>query len=308
MTAHGRLSDNPGDSLHFDFMNFDLANLNYFTSRRAFVFKGNLNGGGHLIGIKNPLFFTSLSIDDLFLNDEELGYCTLNNIWDNEKQSLSIDASAKRGQLTVSKIIGDYFPAMNGKLDFQISLNKLKTDIFNPFLKGIFSDIRGLVSGDLQLTGINGKPSLSGKLNLQKNAFTIDYLKTRYNFSTDLDIVSNNFVFDKIEVFDQFGNSAIVNGTIRTEFLKEINLNLTITANNLLSLNTKSTDNTMYYGTAFSNGTIHIKGKPKNLHFDIDAKTGADTHFYIPLSTNSSVSDFGYVAFIRNDSSETTEN
>jgi hypothetical protein len=306
LLANGNLSDNPNDSLHFNFINFDLANLNYFTMRQDIVLKGNLHGGGYLIGMKNPLFFTSLEVDNLFVNDVELGFCYLKNIWDNEKQSLNIDGTAKRGDLTVFSITGDYFPSLNGKLDFQLSLNKLKTDFFNPFIKGIFSDIRGLVSGDLQLTGISGKPSLSGKLKLQKNAFTVDFLKTRYNFSTDLEIVANNFILDKIEVFDQFGNTAIVNGIIRTEFLRELNLNLNIKANNFLCLNTKETDNTLYYGTAFSTGTVRIKGKPSDLNFDIDAKTESGTHFNIPLSENADVSSFDYVAFIRNDTSEST--
>ena len=61
-----------------------------------------------------------------------------------------------------------------------IELNHLKTNIFNPFMEGIFSDIRGYASGELKLSGVRGKPNLSGELFLQKNAFTVDYLS--YNF------------------------------------------------------------------------------------------------------------------------------
>jgi hypothetical protein len=304
LMTHGLLSDMPGDSLYFDFINFNLAYINFFTKRQGVEFIGKLNGKGYLLGLKNPLFFTSTSIDNLIVNGEELGLCSLNSIWDNEKQSLKIGASAQRGKLTVLNINGDYFPERNGKMDFQISLNKLKTDVFNPFLPGVFSNIRGLMSGDLELTGITGKPSLSGKIKLQKNAFTINYLKTRYNFTTDLEIVSNNFILNKIEVFDQYGNSAIVNGIIKTEYLRNIDLNLNISAKNLLCLNTGFADNKMYYGTAFASGNIKIKGRPSALHFDIDATTEKDTRFYIPLSEGTNVSDFNYIRYIRNDTEQ----
>lgn len=303
LMTHGILSDNPEDSLHFHFINFNLAYINFFTKRQGVEFIGKLSGNGYLLGIKNPLFFTDLAVDDLKINGEELGLCTLKSIWNNEKQSLSIEANAERENLDVLSLRGDYFPQSNGKLDFQMSLDKLKTDVFNPFLPGVFSNIKGLMTGNLELTGTAKRPSLSGKIKFIKNAFTVDYLKTRYNFTTDLEIASNNFILNKVEVFDQFGNSAIVNGIIRTEYLRKIDLNLNINAKNLLCLNTNSTDNKLYYGTAFASGNIKIKGRPSNLNFDVNATTGKDTRFYIPLSVETEVSDYNYITYLRNNTS-----
>lgn len=304
LMTHGLLSDSPGDSLYFKFINFNLAYINFFTKRQGVEFIGKLNGNGFLMGLKNPLFFTDIFVDDLKVNGEDLGLCSFKSIWDNEKQSLNIDANAQRGESTVLNVNGDYYPARNGKMDFQILLNKLKTDIFNPFLPGVFSDITGEMSGNLELTGVAGKPSLSGKIKIRNNAFTIDYLKTRYNFNTDLEIVSNNFILNKIEVFDKYGNLAVVNGIIRTEYLRKIDINLNINAKNLSCLNTGSADNKLFYGTAFASGIVKIKGKPSALHFDVDVSTGKDTRFYIPLSEDNVVSDFAYINFIRNDTTD----
>jgi hypothetical protein len=304
LVAYGRLSDIPGDSLDFSFQNFNLANLNFFTRKKDFEFQGRLNGESKFTGIKeNPLFFSSLRIDNMYVNRVEFGNCHINSVWDNMKQSLSIDAEARRGNLTMLDFTGDYFPTQSGKMDFRISLNKLKTDIFNPFLSGIFSDMRGLATGDMQLTGIKGKPNLSGNIRLQKNAFTIDYLKTRYNFSSDLEVVNNNFILNNIEVFDEEGNMAIVNGMIHTDYLRDLSLNINVTTNNLLCLNTRETDNSLFYGTAYAIGSIRIKGVPASLSFNIDAKTGANTRFFIPLSEETDVSEFNYITLIQKDTS-----
>lgn len=306
ITANGKLTDVPGDSLHFAFKDFNLANINFFTKQKDFEFGGTINGTGNMSGLKkNPLFFSALTIDDLIVNGESLGNCYINSVWNNRKQSLNVNAYALRGELTTMKFSGDYFPGEMGKMDFKISLNKLRTNIFNPFLTGIFSNMRGLATGNLQLTGIKGKPTLSGKLILQKNAFTIDYLKTRYNFTTDIEISNNNFIFNNVELFDREGNSAVLNGMIRTEYLKNMSLNLSINTKNLLCLDTRETDNNQFYGIAYATGLIRINGEPASLRFDIEAETGENTRFFIPLNGESEVSEFNYINFIRTDTSET---
>ncbi len=304
ISANGKLSDIPGDSMHFSFNNFDLANVNLLTRSANIELTGLLNGTGNMTGLKKqPLFFSSLNIDGLSFNKQEFGNCIINSLWDNENQSLNIVAESKRGKLKTLQVEGDYYPTKNGKMDFEITLDKLNSDILNPFVKGIFSDIRGLISGHMYLTGIASRPSLSGKLKLQKNSFTVDYLKTRYNFTSDVEIINNNVVLDDIQIFDQEVNNAILSGMIRTEYLKDIMLNINISTNNLQCLNTKETDNSMFYGTAYATGTIKIKGSPSTLKFDIDAATGKNTRIMIPLSQNLEVSEYNYITFIRTDTS-----
>ena len=305
MNANGKISDLPGDTLFFSFNNFDLANLNHFTRKKSIEFSGLLNGSGNLTGVKsNPLFFSSLQIENLIFNGEEFGNCTIQSLWDNRKESLNIFAEAQRGELTMLQIKGDFYPTKKGLMDFDISLNKLKANILNPFTEGIFSDFRGLISGDLKLSGFSGNPNLSGNLKLLKNAFTVDYLNIRYNFTSEVEIVNNNFILNNIEIFDQEGNYGILNGMVRTENLKDINLNLGISINNLLCLDTRPADNDMFYGTAHATGMVKIKGPPSTLSFDIEAETNKNTRLFIPLSQTTEVLEYNYINFTRADTSE----
>lgn len=306
LIANGKISEDPGDTLYFSFNNFDLANVNYFLRKKGIELSGLLNGSGNFTGLRiNPLFFASLGIEDLVFNKEEFGNCTIESLWDNRKQSLNISAEAQRGKLTMLKLLGDYYPSKNGKMDFDITLSKLKTNILNPFMEGIFSDFKGLISGDLELTGYRGNPLLSGNLKLYRNAFTVDYLKTRYNLTSELEIVNNNFILNNIEIFDQEGNYGVLNGMIRTENLKDINLNMSINMHNLLCMDTKVNDNDVFFGMAHATGIVRIKGPPSSLSFDIDAETNKNTQLFIPLSQSSEVSEYNFINFVRHDSSET---
>ncbi|MBN1597691.1 MAG: translocation/assembly module TamB [Bacteroidales bacterium] len=302
LMAHGNLSDTEGDSLFIDFKDFNLANINFFTRKKDFEFAGLLNGQALMTGMKKkPLFFSALSITGLYINQEEFGSCSVRSLWNNKRQSLNIDAEVQNGGMAILKFSGDYYPALNGKMDFRIRLNKLKTDVFNPFLLNVFTDVRGHVSGNLTLTGFKGKPTLTGKMDLRDNAFTVNYLKTRYNFTSKIDVINNNFIFSNADILDREGNVATMNGMIRTEYLKNINLNLAISANNLLCLDSKSIDNDQFYGTAYTTGSIHIKGHPSSLRFDIDAETNRNTRFFIPLSQEDEVSEYDFVQFVRRD-------
>ena len=68
-----------------------------------------------------------------------------------------------------------------------------------------------------------------------------------------------------------------------------------------LVLNTQQKDNELFYGTAYASGVTTIKSEPNSLSFDISAKTGKGTRFFIPLSSSLSVSESSFVTFVSSD-------
>jgi len=87
---------------------------------------------------------------------------------------LSVKASSKKGKAEYLKVDGNLFPA-DKTLDFKINLEYIKVSLINPILSSIFSDLRGMASGELKLTGATTKPVLSGALDLQKASFLVNF-------------------------------------------------------------------------------------------------------------------------------------
>jgi hypothetical protein len=77
--------------------------------------------------------------------------------------------------------------------------------------------------------------------------------------------------------------------------------------NDCLVLNTRQGDNELFYGTAYVSGVTTIKSGPNSLSFDISAKTGKGTSFFIPLNSGMSVSESSFVTFINHDSATITK-
>jgi hypothetical protein len=293
----GMLSENVSDQLNVVFNKFNLANLNTFAGSAGYNFGGVLNGNAKLSGIySNPLFTSLLEIDSLVINNEMLGTTEINSSWNDARKSILLEAFALRDNLKTIDIKGEYIPTGEGKLDFDLELEKLRLNLFNPYVSAIFEDLRGIGSGKLSLTGSLKKPLINGEINLQKTTFTVGYLQTRYSFSDKIQIENNSIYFNDIRIFDAHGNSAWLNGAIRNRYLKDFVLDLNIRAENFMSMNTTLAHNDNFYGTAFATGTIKIQGPPKNLFMDITATSNANTSVRIPLSSSGELNEYPFIS------------
>jgi len=304
----GTLSENPDDRINLLFNHFNLGNLNGLTQASGFKLGGILNGKASVSNIySNTLFTSLLNIDSLLINNEILGNAEINSSWDDIRKAVSMEAHAMRDNLKTIDINGTYIPAGTGKLDFRLELDKLRLNIFNPYLKGIFSDLRGIASGKATLTGTRSKPILNGELNMQKSAFTINYLKTRYNFTEKIKIENNNVYFNNVRIYDPKGNSAYLTGAIRNRYLKDFQLDLTIRSQDFMCMNTTMVDNRMLYGTAFATGLIKIGGPLKNLTMDISATTSKNTSISIPLSSGGELNEYNFITIFNEGETEKTK-
>ncbi len=300
---NGRLSKKETDSLTVSFNKFNLDNLNILSKNKGFKFHGIIDGHASVSNIyENPLFKSKLKIDNLIINGEDLGFTEINSSWDNIEKAIHLQAVTTRGNLKTINIVGDYFPKNNGALAFTIDLDKLRLNIITPYVQKLLDDVRGLASGTLTLNGTISQPLLNGSINLQKTIFTFKYLQTRYNFTQKVNILNNNILLDNLKLFDEYGSSAIVNGSVRDTYFKDFRFDISLNANDFLFLNTSHADNSMYYGTAFATGLVKFTGTPKNINLDVKAKTEPNTRFFVPLGEEGNISDYSFISFYNEDS------
>lgn len=295
----GSITQNPADVVNIIFNQLNLANLNGATSGSGFELGGVLNGNARVSGLySTPLFTSTLKIDSLIINNEMLGTTEINSSWNDSRKAVLIDAFALRDDLKTININGEYLPGDEGKLSFDVELEKLRLNILNPYVKTIFSDVRGIASGKASLEGTLKKPLLNGEFNLLKTVLTINYLQTRYNFSDKILIENNNVYFEDIRLYDAHGNTAYLNGAIRNRYFKDITLDLSIRPENFMALNTTLADNKQFYGTAYASGLIKITGPLKNIFIDVTATTGPNTSVKIPLSNSGELNEYPYITVL----------
>ena len=296
--VYGSLSENPEDALRFSFLDMDLTVLNIFSKRFKFTLAGKLSGRA---SIKDPFnnmtFLSDLQMNNLIINDENLGNGELLASWNNQQRKIHISAFLGEGLLPGLKVEGEFIP-QSKTMNFTADLDKLKLNMFQPWAAFLVSDLKGIATGRLTLKGTTKKPEMNGTLRIMKASLMVNYLQTRYNFSNDVKIVHNNIVFKDFEIFDEKGNNAIAQGSVSSKYFKEYNLDVRIETKNFAFLNTTEKDNALFYGRIFAGGIVGISGPTDNLQMNITARSERNSVFYIPLYATEEVAVRDFIDWV----------
>ncbi|MDO9580914.1 MAG: translocation/assembly module TamB domain-containing protein [Bacteroidales bacterium] len=305
----GSVSKDPADTLHLDFNDIDISPLNFLVNRRRgndpnmipINFKGNLNGKILLNNVYNNLLLESnINVDNFSLLGSEYGTISVVSDLDLAKKIININASNNLDGVKMIDITGYYDPEFK-KINLTANVTKLPIDALNPLLKVFASNISGLASGKVNLTGEPKKLVLKGSVMAEDASMKIDYLQTTFKLNDSIRFDKNGIKFNSVRLTDEKGNIATLSGSVNHTNFKDYKADLIINiseSNECLVLNTKPKDNQLFYGTAYASGVTTIKSRPNSISFDISAKTGENTKFFIPLNTGLSVSEYSFITFV----------
>jgi hypothetical protein len=297
---NGRASHSALDALVLTLKDFDASILNPVLSIYDVNIGGIASGEARCYGVlEKPLFNANLQVSNMRFFQDTLGNATLDAAYAPELKTVTVAALVDRGGTRNVEVNGKYYiRTKNDSLDFDIKLQKTALSTFSGYAEGLVSDIRGNATGSLKISGYANKPVLTGRVRLQQASFLVDYLNTRYSLADEVEFTPNYIRFRKIKVNDNNGNTAVVDGFIYHNHLTEFILNLEITAKNFQMLNTRSTQNEMYYGEAYGTGKVRILGPLDLIQMNLAIKTEKNTKVFIPLSNPDEVSKSSFINFV----------
>jgi hypothetical protein len=300
----GSTSKGGKDSLEISFRNLNLDALNGISKRnrvgeseKDFNIEGIINGNITIRDIfTNLLFESDIVVDNLKTNDHLHGDVTILSQWDTLEKAAQISMfNIIEGDETF-RIDGRYIPD-NSALDLSVGVDHFPLDILNLVLHSFASDVSGYGSGQVRVSGSPKNLLVTGPVYASDASITIDYLQSEFRFSDTIFLEPGGLVFKDITVSDNRNNTALLNGMVAHTGFKDFGINLRINAENILALDTRQKDNSLFYGTAFASGVISITGPAKALRFDISARTGRNTRLFIPLNADAGSGDYSFFTF-----------
>lgn len=279
----------PTDTLMVWLDDFDLNLLNAFLSKDYNV-QGTLTGEGRGISVlgeeRGALF--DLYGKDLALVGEPIGELRLRSTWDEADKAFKFLINNTLDGRHPIRANASYQPS--GKaLDLNLRLDRLSAAFAEPLTPGLFSQFGGSISGGLHLHGPLDKLEIqSENTRLNALAFKLEYTQVDYTLEGPFTVTSQGITFDNIALTDKYKHRGTVSGGIPYDYFKNLRFNLRIDLQNVLGLNTRSTDNSSFYGRAFADGTVRISGPLENLRLSINATTQQNSTIHIPLNKSSS--------------------
>ena len=310
----GTISGSSEDTFRLEFKGIDIGWLNALTSRKSssdqfsMSFRGKLNGGILLSdAYHNPKVESNLKVTGFSLLQSDYGDLSITSAWNTASKVVDINAFNNLDGKRMLDIHGFYNPIQKS-IDLTADANKLPIDALNPLLKIFASGISGIATGTVNLSGKTNDMGLQGALMVENGTLKVDYLQAKYKLNDSIRFTKNDFVFKDVKVTDEKGNQAFLNGKVHHKNFRDYTANLKVTTNDAMVLNTRQKDNDLFYGTAYATGVATIESRPGILSFDVSAKTGKTTKFFIPLNSSETVSDYSFIKFVNHDTATTREN
>ena len=268
----------------------------------SLALKGTLSGNidiNQREGLYNPEAF--LSIKDFEVNNFKQGDLFLNIKGDNSYDKYKVDLSINNKKAKSIMASGALdFSNKRPLIDLDVTLEEFGLDAFSPLGKDVLSSIRGAVSGDFSLKGFLGNPEMIGSLSLKNAGLKFPYLNIDYNFEEDPQITlkDQSFIFKGFSLLDtKYKTKGILKGSISHKNFNQWVLEMQIKSDNLLVLDTKDSEEALYYGSAFIDGIANFTGLTDQLTIDVNAKTMSGTNFVLPLKDVETADSYRLIHF-----------
>ena len=286
ISLHGNVSDVPGDELSLYLERFDLSILNQITPTDLGI-RGVVTG---LASLSSPVSSRGLNIDMLcdssYIADIPLGTLKVGMFWNEENDCFDIDASndlAGKKNLTIGGQLAHDFK----QTSLSASFDSLQLGYAQPFLKEIFSEMSGTLSGEINAEGPLERLNVSSRnTRLDNTRLKIAYTGVPYLADGPFHIDETGVYFDNISIKDRFNGTGTVYGSINYNHFHDITFDTHINVNEIEAVNLKEKEGEAFYGNLFGSGDISISGPVESIIMDITASTSKNGNLHIPISSS----------------------
>ncbi|PPK99839.1 translocation/assembly module TamB domain-containing protein [Parapedobacter indicus] len=291
------------------FKNFRIETFSKMLESDLLDMGGGINGTATVSRLEtSPVFVSDITIDQFYFGADTVG--DINLKVNNERENVFAADISITGNGNDVRLTGDFIspPGGTAQLDFVLNVNPLSMHTLEAFSLGYLRNTSGAINGKLDITGTTDQPRINGALNFDKASLNVAMLNATFNVDgQSINFNNNGLRFNRFQLKDSKGNTAVLNGTINTKTYTDYAFGLTLRTDDFQVLNSTQQDNDMYYGLLFISTNLNITGDMEspsvNGTLRVDDKT--DVTFVLPNDDPGMVDRQGIVRFV--DRSDTTQ-
>lgn len=306
ISLNGALSNDETEQLLVRINNFQLDDFSDIIGLNSGI-KGVVNGNVTMTNpYENMNFEGDMKVDDLFLNNQEVGDINVNGTWDPEKESVALNGELIYKDDKTFNFTGDYFINKEESLDFYLDFDNTDIQFTNAFLDPkVVSNIKGLLIGKVHVWGKPNAPKVEGDINLSGGNAKVAMFGVNFGVDGKIKIEEDFIGINNIPIFDEDGNIGYVTGTIYHTDFQDWNFDLGINLDEywdpsirkivkvhpFLAMNTGYEEGAIYYGKAYVTGRVNIAGYTDNLDIEVNLNTEKNTAINFPMYGVEEISD-----------------
>lgn len=260
---------------------FKLSTVTSLLSSDTLLANGILNADATVTNLdKSPLITSKLKIDSLVFRGTSVG--TLDaNVETPQAGQYKLAANLTGNQNDV-KVDGTYDSTINAN----VNINNLNMASIEAFTFGNVSRMHGSADGKFTITGTTDKPKVLGNIHFNNAGGTITYIGTPLTLPDEnIQLDERGIQFQQFVVADSLGNEMVVNGRVNTRDFTNYNFNMTVNSDNFMVLGEQQNPDQLYYGPAFIDTRISVRGNMDLPRVDANVKLKDKSKVTITLPT-----------------------
>ncbi|MCA6486432.1 MAG: translocation/assembly module TamB domain-containing protein [Chitinophagaceae bacterium] len=237
-----------------------------------------------------------LTAEQFRLNDDSVGQVNISASYDQQTGKIPFSVSSPNPNYRFDASGNYNLKDSSGNALFtEIDVADTKIDFLRYFLSDLFSDMRGKAQGKLTVRGDPGAPDLLGDIRLINAGLKVNYTQVYYTIDTaTISFTEEGIDFHRFTIRDKYNQPGVVSGKLLEKGFSNLYFDLEIATNKMLLLDTKASDNSLFYGKAIGKASLKLKGPESKCLLSLVAESNDSSHIYIPnsVSRESGTADF----------------
>ncbi|WP_235296067.1 translocation/assembly module TamB domain-containing protein [Portibacter marinus] len=264
-------------------VNIKSLNTAFFNRLTNARLRGNIDGA---IEVEDVFKFrginASINIPSFGFEDHEFGRVNLEARTNHLDEPVSYELVAYDKNKNL-RLDGNYDIGLKENSG-DLRINNYPLDLLEYIITDGLSETNGQFNASAKYHGKLAYPELNGEAEIVNGKAKVDYLGTRYKIGENKVKFTDGFIdFTDGVLIDSRNQKATVRGGMRHSAFRDFSLDLTISSEQFIALNTTKDDNPSYYGFAQGAIIVNFTGPFEAIVIDVTATTGRDTELNLPV-------------------------
>ena len=321
LLVNGRASSASTDSLVATLNDLEVKYILGLTSFSVVRFAGKASGKvvmNHVMGSGMPDMKANLHVKDLSIQEGMLGEANITAHWDHEVEGVRMAGrivdyykvpDALTGQeknITGITTVDGWVSPARKDMKIDVGTHNTNAAFLHGFLRGIFKNISGCVSGPVSIIGpfnnVNIIADAVPNLNLQLRATGVPY----HIEGDTIRMRPYLFDFQDISIYDRFGHRSVLNGQVTHRNMKNFAYHFQTELHELLAYDEKEFNSDKFMATVFADGNLTIDGSDGHpLYVNASVTPTRGSVFAYDAATPDAITGNSFIEFRDRDSVQT---
>lgn len=282
---NGKTSPDSKETLSLNLDRFDISIINSLIGQ-DFGISGAATGNIQLTSpLKDFGLLADMICDSTHIAGVPLGVLEVDSNWDERFNRFNINLQNELGSERNIVASAKLYPKTK-TLEAVADLDRLNIGYVQPFLKDIFSVMKGNVSGKIMLDGPLDNLDISSEdSRIDDVELKIAYTNVPYYAQGTFHIDNKGAYLDDIRLKDRKDGTGTMTGSIYWDHFRNIGFDLSAKVADMECIDLSEKQAEYFYGNVYATGNLGISGPLNAIQMNIDAITSKAGQLHIPITS-----------------------